>query len=159
MHEKLIHRGGDASGIYLTPHAGLSHQRLSIRDITHGAQPMIRHRDGADYAIVYNGEIYNTDELIPELTAAGYNFLTTSDTEVILYAYMHFGASFVSRLNGIFSFAIWDGAAKQLFLYRDRVGTKPLSGSFTRYYRKQPERTACSRAGAHPRMWGFSGYL
>ena len=74
MHEKLIHRGGDASGIYLTPHAGLSHQRLSIRDITHGAQPMIRHRDGADYAIVYNGEIYNTDELIPELTAAGYNF-------------------------------------------------------------------------------------
>ena len=126
MHEKLIHRGGDASGIYLTPHAGLSHQRLSIRDITHGAQPMIRHRDGADYAIVYNGEIYNTDELIPELTAAGYNFLTTSDTEVILYAYMHFGASFVSRLNGIFSFAIWDGAAKQLFLYRDRVGTKPL---------------------------------
>ena len=126
MHEKLIHRGGDASGIYLTPHAGLSHQRLSIRDITHGAQPMIRHRDGADYAIVYNGEIYNTDELIPELTSAGYNFLTTSDTEVILYAYMHFGASFVSRLNGIFSFAIWDGAAKQLFLYRDRVGTKPL---------------------------------
>ena len=123
MHEKLIHRGGDASGIYLTPHAGLSHQRLSIRDITHGAQPMIRHRDGADYAIVYNGEIYNTDELIPELTSAGYNFLTTSDTEVILYAYMHFGASFVSRLNGIFSFAIWDGAAKQLFLYRDRVGT------------------------------------
>lgn len=102
MHEKLIHRGGDASGIYLTPHAGLSHQRLSIRDITHGAQPMIRHRDGADYAIVYNGEIYNTDELIPELTSAGYNFLTTSDTEVILYAYMHFGASFVSRLNGIF---------------------------------------------------------
>ena len=126
MHEKLIHRGGDASGIYLTPHAGLSHQRLSIRDITHGAQPMIRHRDGADYAIVYNGEIYNTEELIPELTSAGYNFLTTSDTEVILYAYMHFGASFVSRLNGIFSFAIWDGAAKQLFLYRDRVGTKPL---------------------------------
>ena len=126
MHEKLIHRGGDASGIYLTHHAGLSHQRLSIRDITHGAQPMIRHRDGADYAIVYNGEIYNTDELIPELTSAGYNFLTTSDTEVILYAYMHFGASFVSRLNGIFSFAIWDGAAKQLFLYRDRVGTKPL---------------------------------
>ena len=126
MHEKLIHRGGDASGIYLTPHAGLSHQRLSIRDITHGAQPMIRHRDGADYAIVYNGEIYNTDELIPELTSAGYNFLTTSDTEVILYAYMHFGASFVSHLNGIFSFAIWDGAAKQLFLYRDRVGTKPL---------------------------------
>ena len=126
MHEKLIHRGGDASGIYLTPHAGLSHQRLSIRDFTHGAQPMIRHRDGADYAIVYNGEIYNTDELIPELTSAGYNFLTTSDTEVILYAYMHFGASFVSRLNGIFSFAIWDGAAKQLFLYRDRVGTKPL---------------------------------
>ena len=72
MHQKLIHRGGDASGIYLAPHAGLSHQRLSIRDITHGAQPMIRHHNGADYAIAYNGEIYNTDELIPELTAAGF---------------------------------------------------------------------------------------
>ena len=126
MHQKLIHRGGDASGIYLAPHAGLSHQRLSIRDITHGAQPMIRHHNGADYAIAYNGEIYNTDELIPELTAAGFDFLTTSDTEVILYAYMHFGASFVSHLNGIFAFAIWDGATGQLLLYRDRVGTKPL---------------------------------
>jgi len=125
MHEKLIHRGGDASGIYLTPHAGLSHQRLSIRDIAHGAQPMIRHRDGADYAIVYNGEIYNTDELIPELTSAGYNFLTTSDTEVILYAYMHFGASFVSRLNGIFSLPSGTCRKTVLFLYRDRVGTKP----------------------------------
>lgn len=126
MHQKLIHRGGDASGIYLASHAGLSHQRLSIRDITHGAQPMIRHHNGADYAIAYNGEIYNTDELIPELTAAGFDFLTTSDTEVILYAYMHFGASFVSHLNGIFAFAIWDGATGQLLLYRDRVGTKPL---------------------------------
>ena len=62
MHEKLIHRGGDASGIYLTPHAGLSHQRLSIRDITHGAQPMIRHRDGADYAIVYNLSLIHISE-------------------------------------------------------------------------------------------------
>lgn len=126
MHQKLAHRGGDAAGIFLQEHVGLSHARLSIRDIQKGAQPMIRCRDGAYYGIVYNGEIYNTDELAPPLAAAGYSFETTSDTEVILYAYLHYGADFVSRLNGIFAFAIWDGAKQQLLLYRDRAGTKPL---------------------------------
>lgn len=76
--------------------------------------------------IVYNGEIYNTDELMPELKEAGYYFETTSDTEVILYAYIHFGIDFVNRLNGIFAFAVWDGKLKRLILYRDRVGVKPL---------------------------------
>ena len=76
-------------------------------------------------AIAYNGEIYNTEELIPELTRAGYTFESSSDTEVILYAYMHYGTDFVLRLNGIFSFAIWDAQKEMLLLYRDRVGIKP----------------------------------
>ncbi|MCM1283840.1 MAG: asparagine synthase (glutamine-hydrolyzing) [Roseburia sp.] len=129
MHESLAHRGGDASGIFLRPQAGLSHARLSIRDIEGGAQPMVRTmghgRREREYAIVYNGEIYNTDELIPDLTRRGFQFRTTCDTEVILYAYMAYGADFVTKLNGIFAFAIWDGGRQQMLLYRDRVGVKP----------------------------------
>ena len=68
----------------------------------------------------------NTDELIPELSENGFVCSTTSDTEVILYAYIHWGADFVNRLNGIFAFAIWDAAKSRLLLYRDRVGVKPL---------------------------------
>ncbi len=128
MHQSIAHRGNDNSGIQLFEHAGLSHARLSIRDIAGGSQPMIRYsvekKEGC--AIVYNGEIYNTDELLPELKKAGYVFETTSDTEVILYAYMHYGPNFVTRLNGIFAFAIWDEQKQTLFLYRDRAGTKPL---------------------------------
>lgn len=126
MHASLRRRGDDASGIWLKEQIGLSHARLSIRDIEHGSQPMIRSRNGRTCAIVHNGEIYNTDELIPPLREAGYTFDTTSDTEVILYAYMHYGEQFISMLNGIFSFAIWDDALRTLFLCRDRAGTKPL---------------------------------
>lgn len=126
MHNRLSHRGNDASGTYLQEHIGLSHARLSIRDIAKGNQPMVRHFSQGEYAIVYNGEIYNTEELLPALKSAGYHFETTSDTEVILYSYIHYGKEFVSLLNGIFSFAIWDGAKEELFLYRDRVGVKPL---------------------------------
>lgn len=126
MHQSLAHRGNDASGTFLRKQVGLSHARLSIRDIQNGRQPMVKPFHGTEYAIVYNGEIYNTDELIPPLKAAGYSFETTSDTEVILYAYMHYGPSFVSRLNGIFAFAIWDGVNRQLLLYRDRAGIKPF---------------------------------
>ena len=126
MHACLSHRGNDASGTYLNNCTGLSHARLSIRDIAKGNQPMVRHFPRGEYAIVYNGEIYNAEELLPALKSAGYFFETTSDTEVILYSYIHYGKEFVSLLNGIFSFAIWDGAKEELFLYRDRVGVKPL---------------------------------
>lgn len=126
MHDSLAHRGDDQFGTYLKEHAGLAHARLSIRDIAGGGQPMIRFWKKREYAIVYNGEIYNTDELVPELTAAGFTFETTSDTEVILYAFIHYGPDFVSRLNGIFAFAIWDELQQTLYLYRDRVGIKPL---------------------------------
>lgn len=127
MNTSLSHRGMDDSGVFLLPHTGFSHARLSIRDIKNGGQPMTRRTaSGSVYSIVYNGEIYNTKELSSALRSAGFRFQTTSDTEVILYAYIHYGMEFVSRLNGIFSFAIWDGSKDALFLYRDRVGVKPL---------------------------------
>lgn len=126
MQSQLIHRGKDDSGIYLRPHVGFSHARLSIRDIQNGGQPMTRTLRQKEYSIIYNGEIYNTDVLIPPLKKAGFLFQTTSDTEVLIYAYIHYGPSFVSLLNGIFSFAIWDESLKRLLLYRDRVGVKPL---------------------------------
>jgi asparagine synthase (glutamine-hydrolysing) len=126
MRESVAHRGPDSAGEYLCKHAGFGHARLSIRDPALGTQPMVRTAAGADYVIVYNGEIYNVDEIKPHLLQAGYKFETTSDTEVILYAYMEYGEDFVSMLNGIFAFAVWDGAKKQLVLYRDRLGVKPL---------------------------------
>lgn len=126
MRKSIAHRGNDEVGEYLSEHVGLSHTRLSIRDLSHGRQPIVRVADGNEYVIVYNGEIYNTDELMPDLLKAGFVFETTTDTEVILYAYIHYGIDFVNRLNGIFAFAIWDGAAERLVLYRDRLGVKPL---------------------------------
>ncbi len=126
MREAIAHRGKDQTGEYLRKTVGLSHTRLSIRDISLGAQPIVRTREGREFAIVYNGEIYNAGELTEDLRKAGYEFETTTDTEVILYAYMHYGADCVKLFNGIFAFAIWDSEKQQLFLCRDRVGVKPL---------------------------------
>lgn len=126
MREAIAHRGPDQTGEYLRETVGLAHTRLSIRDLSGGAQPMLRRAHGAEYGIVYNGEVYNTQELTAALVERGYQLETTSDTEVILYAYMEYGPSFVSRLNGIFAIAIWDGAQQTLRLYRDRLGVKPL---------------------------------
>lgn len=130
MRISLAHRGNDAHGTYLRKHIGLAHSRLSIRDLEKGFQPMMRIIDGYEFTIVYNGEIYNTEELIPELSKNGYSFTTTSDTEVILYSYIHYGEQFAERLNGIFAFAIWDSREERLLLYRDRSGVKPLFYSY-----------------------------
>ena len=97
MHESLAHRGNDNFGTYLKKHTGFSHARLSIRDIAGGAQPMVRRLGNREYAIVFNGEIYNTDELVPDLKKAGFTFHTTSDTEVILYSFIQYGMDFVSK--------------------------------------------------------------
>lgn len=126
MRRCIAHRGDDQTGELLSTHVGLSHTRLSIRDISNGKQPMVRSNEHGDYAIVFNGEIYNTDVLVPALKAAGYVFETTCDTEAILYAYMHYGPACVNHLNGIFAFAIWDPAEQRLMLARDHVGVKPL---------------------------------
>lgn len=126
MRRSIAHRGKDSTGEYLSKYTGFSHARLSIRDLSLGAQPMVKKIGEVEYAIVYNGEIYNVDEIKPNLISAGYNFDTSSDTEVILLAYIHYGVEFVNKLNGIYAFAIWDGGKNQLVLYRDRLGVKPL---------------------------------
>ena len=126
MRKCLSRRGNDEFGKYLARHAGFSHARLCIRDLFHGSQPIVRSSFAGEYAIVYNGELYNTDELKTDLRSLGYTFSTTTDTEVILSAYMEYGAEFVQKLNGIFAFAIWDDVSQSLMLCRDRVGIKPL---------------------------------
>lgn len=126
MRKCLSRRGNDEFGKYLARHAGFSHARLCIRDLFHGSQPIVRSSFAGEYAIVYNGELYNTDELKTDLRSHGYTFSTTTDTEVILSAYMEYGAEFVQKLNGIFAFAIWDDVSQSLILCRDRVGIKPL---------------------------------
>ncbi len=126
MRQAIAHRGPDQNGEYLQAHVGLSHARLSIRDIAGGKQPMTRWQNGAEYTIVFNGEIYNNEALRQSLRASGYTFETTCDTESILYLYMRDGADCAKQLNGIFAFAIWDGAGNELFLARDQLGVKPL---------------------------------
>ena len=126
MREAIAHRGRDTIGEYLTPCCGLSQTRLTIRDLYGGNQPIIRCRDGVTYAIIYNGEIYNCDELKEDLLSKGYQFETTTDTEVILYAYMEYGIDSVKLLNGIFAYAVWDSSEKRIMLFRDRCGIKPL---------------------------------
>lgn len=126
MRTAIAHRGSDNTGEYLRANIGMSHTRLTIRDLKSGQQPMIKNICGNEYAIVYNGEIYNSDEIKNELLQKGYIFETTSDTEVVLNAYIEYGCECVKLLNGIFAFAIWEQAAKKLTLYRDRSGIKPL---------------------------------
>lgn len=126
MHEALWHRGPDDEGIYLSRHCGLAHSRLSIIDIQGGHQPMVRNKDGRTCAIVYNGELYNTEELRQMLEIRGCQFTTSSDTEVILTGVMEMGPEFVKKMNGIFAFAVWDTAGQKLYLFRDPMGVKPL---------------------------------
>jgi len=126
MNRVQKHRGPDDEGIFLAPQCGLAHVRLSVIDMNTGHQPMLKFAGGNTCTIVYNGEIYNMLELKRELLKEGQEFNTASDTEVILAGYMEYGADYIKRLNGIFSIAIWDEAAKRLFLFRDRLGVKPL---------------------------------
>lgn len=125
MNSLQKHRGPDGDGVWTAPgeFAGVAHVRLSIIDISGGAQPMLEPE--GQLAITFNGEIYNYKELRTAL-AKKYVFRTNSDTEVILRAYREWGESCVERLRGMFAFAIWDGARRRLFLARDRFGIKPL---------------------------------
>ncbi len=125
MNREQKHRGPDEDGVFLAGHCGLAHVRLSIIDLPSGKQPMVRREGGNEWAIVYNGEIYNMGTLKKELQEEGERFITDSDTEVILAGYIRHGVDFVRRLNGIFAFGIWDGRVQKLFLFRDRAGVKP----------------------------------
>src|SRR3972149_779808 len=120
----LQHRGPDDSGFYLDHGVGLASARLSIIDLEGGRQP-IGNEDGSLW-IVFNGEIFNYVELRPALEAKGHRFSTNSDTEVILHLYEEEGPASLSRLNGQFSIAIWDGRKRSLPLARDRLGIRPL---------------------------------
>lgn len=122
----LTDRGPDATGTYINNNIALGHTRLSIRDLKCGCQPMTRVIKGKRYTIVYNGEIYNSEEIKKDLTDKGYEFLTTSDTEVILVSYIENGKDCLQILNGIFAFAIYDESNNITFLARDRLGIKPL---------------------------------
>ena len=124
MSDALLHRGPDEGGKYVDSHAALGHRRLAIIDLSSGQQPMSV-LDGR-VQIVFNGEIYNYVEVRQELIGLGHTFKTQSDTEVILVAYLQWGEQCVSRLGGMFAFAIWDTRTRRLLLARDRVGKKPL---------------------------------
>ena len=124
MRAALCHRGPDDRGEYADDRATLFHERLSIIDLASGRQP-ISNEDGRLW-IVFNGEIYNYQELRKELIARGHRFRTNSDTEVILHLYEETGDRCVERLIGMFAFAVWDSHQRRLFLARDRLGIKPL---------------------------------
>ncbi len=125
MSEAVAHRGRDGEGVWVDDGVGLGHRRLAIIDLSPcGRQPMLT-QDGR-YAIVYNGEIYNFQQLRAELQGLGHGFVSRSDTEVLLHAYQQWGAGCLDRLNGMFAFGIWDRRQKELFLARDRHGIKPL---------------------------------
>ena len=124
MRDVLVHRGPDDGGNYVEGPLGLGHRRLSIIDLGGGHQPMFT-EDGR-FVVIYNGEIYNYQQLRSELEAQGAHFRTHSDTEVILHLHARVGDAGIARLNGIFAYALWDKVTKRLLLVRDRAGIKPL---------------------------------
>lgn len=141
MCDVMAHRGPDGEGQYYDDGIALGHRRLSLIDLEHGNQPMIRSSKEArakvsapnnetfetgDYALVFNGEIYNYQDLQVELRAEGYEFATHSDTEVLLVAYLAWGKDLLKKVRGMFAFALWDKKAQELFCARDFFGIKPF---------------------------------
>ena len=131
MTDRIAHRGPDGEGHYIDGPVALGHRRLSIIDLEGGRQPMFN-EDGS-LAVVFNGEIYNFQPLREELIAAGHTFSTRSDTEVLLHGYEQWGRELLTRLRGMFTFALWDKNSRTLFCARDHFGIKPL------YYYVAPE--------------------
>ena len=126
MLSTMHRRGPDGCGVFRHGDVTLLHSRLAIIDPAGGKQPMTYSQAGEHYTIIYNGELYNTDELRRDLLKKGHTFSGHSDTEVLLHAYGEYGEDCVNRLNGIFAFAVWEQKARRLFLARDRIGVKPL---------------------------------
>ena len=150
MADAIQHRGPDDEGYYVSGPVGFGFRRLAIIDLNTGHQP-ICNEDGTVW-IVFNGEIYNYQDLRKDLIAKGHVFKTQTDTEVIVHLYEEFGEACVKQLRGMFGFAIWDERKQRLLLARDRVGIKPL------YYRLTA-RQRHFRIGdqGHPRGPGSSG--
>ena len=128
MNETMVHRGPDENGIFEGECVCFGHNRLSVIDPENGKQPMSAYYGNKKYTIVYNGEIYNCDELRHEIEKCGITLSTRCDTEIVLYSYILYGEDCAKFLNGIFAFAIWDG--EKLFCARDRFGVKPFYYSF-----------------------------
>lgn len=124
MNRAILHRGPDDGGLHREPHAMLGMRRLAIIDLAGGHQPM--YSEDRSVVLVFNGEIYNFRRLRAELEALGHRLRSDSDSEVILAAYLQWGTAAVSRLEGMFAFAIWDARRQRLLLARDRLGKKPL---------------------------------
>ncbi len=126
MLSTMTRRGPDATGICAIEDGVLLHARLAVIDPEGGHQPMTYCKNGKTYTIVYNGELYNVPELRRELEQLGHTFEGHSDTEVLLHCYAQWGADCLTKLNGIYAFAVWEKNRKRLFLARDRMGVKPL---------------------------------
>ena len=126
MTDTLRLRGPDSVGYYLSENVLFGHRRLIVVDPEGGRQPMTKTAGGHEYVLIYNGELYNTDDLRAELTARGYRFDSYSDTEVLLTAYICWGRDCIRKLNGIFAFAVYDAGRREVFLARDPLGVKPL---------------------------------
>jgi len=124
MCRTLVHRGPDDEGFFLDRNAGIGMRRLNIIDLATGHQPLSN--EDERLWIVFNGEIYNYRELRTDLEKKGHRFATSTDTETIVHAYEEYGLDCVSKLNGMFTFAIWDKKEQKLILARDRLGVKPL---------------------------------
>jgi asparagine synthase (glutamine-hydrolysing) len=130
MTDSMAHRGPDGEGFYVDSFIGLGHRRLAIIDLSPaGHQPMLT-KDGK-FSLIYNGEIYNFQELRVELESLGHQFRSRTDSEVVLHGYAEWGPECVNRFNGMFAFAIWDKTRQELFLARDRYGIKPFYYTFT----------------------------
>ncbi|MCF6187873.1 MAG: asparagine synthase (glutamine-hydrolyzing) [Desulfobulbaceae bacterium] len=125
MNDQLVHRGPDQDGVFCTDRVSLGHRRLSIIDLSeHGRQPMFN--EDKTLCLVFNGEIYNFQELRELLIGKGHVFSSNSDSEVILHAYEEYGTGVLDRLRGMFAFALFDSNDNSIFLARDRIGIKPL---------------------------------
>ena len=128
--EKMINtlnrRGPDSKGTYISENVLLGQRRLIVVDPEGGIQPMIKTINGRKYILIYNGELYNTEDLRKELKKYGYQFDSYSDTEVLLTSYIQWGEKCVNKLIGIFAFAVYDENKKEVFMARDQMGVKPL---------------------------------
>ena len=152
MNQQIVHRGPDEDGYYLSENVGLAMRRLSIVDLKTGQQPMSN--EHGSIWLVYNGEIYNHQELRPGLEARGHRYRSKSDTETIVHLYEEYGRDCVQHLRGMFAFALWDAQKRRLFAARDRLGIKPL------YYLHTPEmflfgseiKTLLAYPGVRPQM-------
>ncbi|MGG7056967.1 asparagine synthase (glutamine-hydrolyzing) [Clostridium tertium] len=130
MTDTLKDRGPNAEGLYTSSNIMFGHRRLVVVDPEGGGQPMKKSVNGKEYILVYNGELYNTEDLRKELINAGYTFEGYSDTEVLLLSYIRWGIDAISKFNGIFAFAIYDEDKRRVVLARDAMGVKPLFFTF-----------------------------